>query len=457
MTQYSDNPERRPKAPYTELKDKVPPHNLEAEQATLGAILLDWNSFANVITLLTSEKFYSYQNKIIYEALVSLFRQDIHGDTLSLINELSKTGKLEEAGGTSYIASLTDLVPTASNIEYYAKIVLDQSIRRDLIRASQDMKAWSFDETKESRKIIEDAEHLVLTLSDKNQTTTVYNMQKVVNTTINKVNEAYHNKNTFTGIPSGFAILDSMTSGFQNSELIILGARPSIGKTAMALSMMEYIAIEKKIPCGFFSLEMSYEMIGQRLLSQTARVPGKKIKNGMLRPEDFQKLQDAAGRCYNSPLYIVDVPNMPLLDLKSMARRLVKNNGVQIIFIDYIGLISTDTPSSQVWEQISEISKSLKALARELNIPVIALSQVARDAEGNEPTLAQLRGSGSVEQDADVVMFLHRERIKTSEQPEDPVQDAKLIVAKNRNGPTGDVDILFLAGYTKFENKAKGE
>lgn len=440
-----------------ELKDKVPPHNLEAEQATLGAILLDWNSFANVITLLSSEKFYSYQNKIIYDGLVSLFRQDIHGDTLSLINELTKTGKLEEAGGTAYIASLTDLVPTASNIEYYAKIVLDQSIRRDLIRASQDMKAWSFDETKESRKIIEDAEHLVLTLSDKNQTTTVYNMQKIVNTTINKVNEAYHNKNTFTGIPSGIADLDSMTSGFQNSELIILGARPSIGKTAMALSMMEHIAVDKKIPCGFFSLEMSYEMIGQRLLSQVARVPGGKMKSGMLRHEDFQKLQDAAGRCYNSPLYVVDVPNMPLLDLKSMARRLVKNQGVKIIFIDYIGLISTDSPTSQVWEQVSEISKSLKALARELNIPVVALSQVARDAEGNEPTLAQLRGSGSIEQDADVVMFLHRERIKTAEQRDDPVQDAKLIVAKQRNGPTGDVDLLFLSSYTKFENKAKGE
>ncbi|MBQ0003624.1 MAG: replicative DNA helicase [Treponema sp.] len=440
-----------------ELKDKVPPHNLEAEQATLGAILLDWNAFANIVSILDSEKFYSYQNKIIYEALVSLFRQDIHGDTLSLINELTKTGKLEEAGGTSYIASLTDLVPTAANIEYYAKIVLDQAIRRELIRASQDLKSWSFDETKESRKIIEDAEHLILTLSDKNQTTTVYDMQKIVNTSIKKVNDAYQNKNSFTGIPTGFADLDSMTSGFQNSELIILGARPSIGKTAMALSMMEHIAVDQKIPCGFFSLEMSYEMIGQRLLSQVARVPGNKMKSGMLRIEDFHKLQDAAGRCYQAPLYVVDVPNMPLLDLKSMARRLVKNQGVKIIFIDYIGLISTDNPTTAVWEQVSEISKSLKALARELNIPVVALSQVARDAEGNEPNLAQLRGSGSIEQDADVVMFLHRERIKTAEQREEPVQDAKLIVAKQRNGPTGDVDILFLSGYTKFENKAKGE
>ena len=282
-------------------------------------------------------------------------------------------------------------------------------------------------------------------------------MQEIVNETINKVNDHYKNKSSFTGIPTGFGVLDTMTSGFQNSELIILGARPSIGKTAMALSMMEHIAIDQKIPCGFFSLEMSAGMIGQRLLSQVARVPGHKLKSGMLRIDDFNKLQDAAGRCYQAPLYVVDVPNMPLLDLKAMARRLVVNQGVKIIFIDYIGLISTDSPNSQVWEQVSEISKSLKALARELNIPIVALCQVARDAEGAEPTLAQLRGSGSIEQDADVVMFLHRERIKTVEQEHDPVQDAKLIVAKQRNGPTGDVEILFLSSYTKFENKARGE
>ncbi|MBS7310329.1 MAG: replicative DNA helicase [Treponema sp.] len=440
---------------YNELKDKVPPHNLEAEQATLGALLLNFDAISNVVSLLDSEKFYSYQNKLIYEAMISLFRQNIHGDTLSLINELTKTGKLEEAGGAAYIASLTDLVPTAANVEYYAKIVLDQSTRRELIRISQELKAASYNETKESRGIIEEAEKLIFTLSDKNQTTKVYNMKEIINDTINAVEEHYKNKSTFTGIPTGFAKLDTMTSGFQNSELIILGARPSIGKTAMALSMMEYIAVDQKIPCGFFSLEMSALMLGQRLLSQTARVPGGKLKSGMLRIEDFQKLQQAASRCYEAPLYIIDVPNMPLLDLKAMARRLVVNQGVKIIFIDYIGLISTDNPNTQVWEQVSEISKSLKALARELAIPIVALCQVSRDAEGEEPTLNQLRGSGSIEQDADVVMFLHRERRKTAEQEENPVQDAKLIVAKQRNGPTGDVDILYLSSYTKFENKAQ--
>ena len=223
---------------YNELKDKVPPHNLEAEQATLGALLLNFVAISNVVSLLDSEKFYSYQNKLIYEAMISLFRQNIHGDTLSLINELTKIGKLEEAGGAAYIASLTDLVPTAANVEYYAKIVLDQSTRRELIRISQELKAASYNETKESRGIIEEAEKLIFTLSDKNQTTKVYNMKEIINDTINAVEEHYKNKSTFTGIPTGFAKLDTMTSGFQNSELIILGARPSIGKTAFALSMM---------------------------------------------------------------------------------------------------------------------------------------------------------------------------------------------------------------------------
>lgn len=435
-----------------ELKDKMPPNNIEAEQATLGALLLDWNAISNIISLLDSKKFYSYQNQLIYESMVSLFKQNIHGDTLAVITELTKNGNLEQAGGTAYIASLTDLVPTAANVEYYAKIVLDNATRRELIKISHELKACAFDETKDSRSIIEEAEKLIFTLSDKNQTTTVYDMHSILNKTMNAVMEHYKNKSSFTGIPTGFVQLDTMTNGFQNSELIIIGARPSIGKTAFALSMMEHIAIEKKIPCGFFSLEMSYDMIGHRLLSQNSRISGSKLRSGMLRQDDFQKLQDAGSRCYDAPLYVVDVPNMPLLDLKAMARRLVVNNKVKIIFIDYIGLISTENKNAPVYDQVSEISKSLKALARELNIPIVALCQVSRDAEGNKPNLAQLRGSGSIEQDADIVMFLHRDRINSSELADNPVQEAELIVAKQRNGPIGDVKLLFLSSYAKYEN-----
>ena len=439
------------------LKDSVPPHNLEAEKATLGALLLDWKAIGDIITFLHPEHFYSQQNQIIYNALIKLFGSGITGDVLTLTTELSKANELEKAGGAAYIASLTDEVPSAANIDYYARVVFDRATRRSLIRISAEMKTSSFDESRESRAILEEAEKKSFALTDMGQTIQIHDMKEVVDKTTSIIQKQYHDHNSFSGIPCGFNRLDSMTSGFQKSELSIIGARPSMGKTAMALTMMENIAINQKIPCGFFSLEMSFEQIGQRLLSQVAHIPGHKIRSGMMKLEDLQKIYDAAGRIFESPLYIVDTPNMQLLDLRAMARRMVQSKGVQIIFIDYIGLISTQNSSAPVYEQISEISKSLKSLARELNIPVVCLCQVARDAEGSEPTLAQLRGSGSIEQDADVVMFIHRDRKKTDEEDQNPVMDAKLIVAKQRNGPIGDVNLLFLSSYTKFENKASEE
>ena len=436
------------------LKDSVPPHNLEAEKATLGALLLDWKAIGDIITFLHPEHFYSQQNQIIYNALIKLFGSGITGDVLTLTTELSKANELEKAGGAAYIASLTDEVPSAANIDYYARVVFDRATRSSLIRISSEIKTSSFDETRESRAILEEAEKKIFALTDMGQTIQIHDMKEVVDKTTSIIQKQYHDHNSFSGIPCGFNRLDSMTSGFQKSELSIIGARPSMGKTAMALTMMENIAINQKIPCGFFSLEMSFEQIGQRLLSQVAHIPGHKIRSGMMKLEDLQKIYDAAGRIFESPLYIVDTPNMQLLDLRAMARRMVQSKGVQIIFIDYIGLISTQNSSAPVYEQISEISKSLNSLARELNIPVVCLCQVARDAEGSEPTLAQLRGSGSIEQDADVVMFIHRDRKKTDEEDQNPVMDAKLIVAKQRNGPIGDVNLLFLSSYTKFENKA---
>ncbi|MCK9168983.1 MAG: replicative DNA helicase [Treponema sp.] len=432
----------------TQLKDKVPPHSMEAEQATLGALLLDWSAVSDIVTMLRPDRFYSLQNQIIYQAMITLFGLSVKGDTLTVINELTKEGNLEKAGGAAYLASLTDTVPTSANVQYYAQIVLDQAYRRDLIKISSEMHASSFDETHDSQILIEEAEKKIFALSERNETTKVHDMNEVMTTTIDLIDKRYKSKNAFTGVPSGFHQLDTMTSGFQNSGLIIIGARPSIGKTALALSMMEYITIDKNIPCGFFSLEMSYQSIGQRLLSQESRIPGGKLKSGLLQLKDFQKLQDAAGRCFKAPLFIIDTPNMKLIDLRAMARRLVANHDVKIIFIDYIGLITTEDTSAPVYEQVAEISKSLKALARELDIPIVALSQVSRDAEGEEPNLAQLRGSGSVEQDADVVIFIHRDR-----KCEDPVQPAKLIIAKQRNGATGPVDIVFVPACTKYENK----
>ena len=433
------------------LNDKVPPHNIEAEQAVLGALLLNWSAMSEVVSLLRPDRFYSLQNQVIYEAMQKLFSKNATGDTISLINELTVENKLEQAGGAAYIASLTDTVPSAANIDYYAEMVLDRAARRDLIHISSELKASSFNLQKKSDDLLDDAEQKIFALAERNETTQVYSAKDIMFKEIELIEARYKSKNQFTGVPTGFAKLDTYTAGFQKSELIIIGARPSIGKTALALSMIQNIACERRIPCGFFSLEMPYESIGMRLLAQEARVPMQKIRSGMLKVDDVKKIQDAAGRWFEAPLYTVDTPNMKLIDLRAVARRMVKNNKVEIIFIDYIGLISTEDPTAPVFEQVSLISKSLKALARELQIPIVALCQVSRDAEGNEPTLAQLRGSGSIEQDADVVMFLHRDRLKD----EVAAQDAKIILAKQRNGATGDINIMFLPAYSKFENKAE--
>lgn len=435
------------------LNDKVPPNNIEAEQAVLGALLLNWTAMSEVVSILRPDRFYSLQNQVIYEAMQKLFSKNATGDTISLINELTVENKLEQAGGAAYIASLTDTVPSAANIDYYAEMVLDRAARRDLIHISSELKASSFNLQKKSEDLLDDAEQKIFALAERNETTQVYSAKDIMFKEIELIEARYKSKNQFTGVPTGFAKLDTYTSGFQNSELIIIGARPSIGKTALALSMIQNIACERRIPCGFFSLEMPYESIGMRLLAQEARVPMQKIRSGMLKVDDVKKIQDAAGRWFEAPLYTVDTPNMKLIDLRAVARRMVKNQDVKIIFIDYIGLISTEDPTAPVFEQVSLISKSLKALARELSIPIVALCQVARDAEGQEPNLAQLRGSGSIEQDADVVMFLHRDRIKDGDAI--AAQDAKIILAKQRNGATGDIDIMFLPSYSKFENKAE--
>lgn len=432
------------------LNDKVPPHNIEAEQAVLGALLLNWGAMSETASRLRVDRFYSLQNQVIYEAMMKLYSKNSTGDTISLINELTVEGNLDKAGGAAYIASLTDTVPSAANIDYYTEIVLDRASRRDLIKISSELKASSFNLQEKSTTLLDNAEQKIFALAERNETTQIWTAQHIMYKEIELIDARYKSKNQFTGIPTGFAKLDTYTSGFQNSELIIIGARPSIGKTAFALSMIQNIACEKRIPCGFFSLEMGYESIGMRLLSQEARVPMHKIRSGMLKVDDVKKIQDAAGRWFEAPLYTVDTPNMRLLDLRATARRMVKNQKVKIIFIDYIGLITLEDNKREQWEQVSEISKSLKALARELEIPIVALCQVSRTAEGDEPNLAQLRGSGSIEQDADVVMFLHRDRLKE----EVAAQDAKLILAKQRNGATGDIPILFIPSYSKFENKS---
>ena len=431
-------------------KDKIPPHDAEAESATLGAILLDPDAIDAVIQHLRPDSFYSVQNRKIFSAILSLYAEGKNIDLITLTEKLRLSGELESVGGPGYLATLTDKVPTSANVEFYAKIVLDRSVRRKLLNISAKISADSRSETEESRAILEEAQKQLFELTDASQSATIDSPKELVPEAISAIERLFKNRDSYSGIPSGFPDLDAMTSGFQNSELIIIGARPSVGKTALALTMASNIAIKKKIAAGFFSLEMSGLQLMLRILSMESHISTHSIRTGFLKLSDLETIQDAAGRIYEAPLYFVDMPNMRLLDLRAVARRLRTQYDVQIIFIDYLTLITSENTLLPRHEQIAEISRSLKALARELDIPIVALSQVRRDAEGKTPTLADLRESGSIEQDADVVMFLHRERGAAEEAIE-----TKLIVAKQRNGPVGDIDILFRPKYTEFVSKER--
>jgi replicative DNA helicase len=434
------------------LKDKVPPHNEEAEQAALGAMLLDNDAIDTAIQYLKADDFYTNANRRVFRAILNLYNQGRQkADIITVVAELRQAGELDGAGGPAYVASLTDVVPSSANIDYYAKIVQDCSMRRALIKISGEVTTRSFDESVESRQLLEKTQQLIFELGEDRQSISFTSAKELMPKAIDMIENLYRSKEAYTGIASGFDDLDTLTSGFQNSELAIIGARPSVGKTALALTMAANISIERKIPTAFFSLEMSDMALALRLISAEAKIESEKIRSGLLKPQDFHSLMTAAGRIYEAPLYIVDTPGMKLLDLRSQARRLCAQHKVQILFIDYLTLITSDNYQLPRHEQIAEISRSLKSLARELNIPIVALSQLRRDAEGKRPNLSDIRESGSIEQDADLVMFLHRQRESDVKPGKDANDDTtELIIAKQRNGPVGTVEIVFLRNYAKF-------
>src|SRR6056297_3039429 len=393
---------------------KVPPHNVDAEKATLGAVLLDGDVISTVLRYLRTDDFYSASHQKIFKSIIDLFNRGETIDLISLTDRLSAGGELEACGGTTYVSSLTNEVPTSANVAYYAKIVKDRSVRRQLLKISSGLVTQAYDEGMETRVLIEEAEQRIFEITDSQHTDSYRGVHDIIAETIEAIEKLYHTKDSYTGVPSGFSDLDNMTSGFQNSEFIIIGARPSVGKTALALTMAANMSIHRKIPVGFFTLEMADMALMQRLLSSEARINSEKLRTGMLRPADFHNLTEAAGRIYEAPLYIDDTPNIKLLDLRAQARRMKSKEGIRVIFVDYIGLIEPESKNNVPrHEQVAEISRSLKSLARELELPIICLSQVGRQSEGKPPTLADLRESGSIEQDADVVMFLHREREDT--------------------------------------------
>lgn len=438
------------------LKDKIPPNNPDAEVATLGALLLDPESLSTVIRYLRPRDFYKTSHQRVFESILKLFERNEAIDLITLTEELKTIGLLEACGGAAYISRLTSAVPTSANVKYYAQIVQECSIRRHLSRIASEIVSSAFEESLDVRFIIEEAERHIFEITDQQHSGTFQAAKDIVAKTIEAIERLYHTKESYIGIPTGFSELDNLTSGFQNSEFIVIGARPSVGKTALALTMAANMTIKNRRPVGFFTLEMSSMALMQRLLSSEARIESTKLRSGFLKPSDFHKLTEAAGRIYEAPLYIEDSPSLKLLDLRALARRMKSQYDVAIIFIDYLTLISSENRDLPRHEQIAEISRSLKALARELDIPVVALSQVRRETEGKQPTLADLRESGSIEQDADVVIFLHRERYNDPSEQDIPRNvSTDLIVAKQRNGPVGTIKLSFVPTYTKFESRAR--
>ena len=445
------------------LRDKTPPHDDELEQATLGSLLADIEAVTAAIQMhLRAGDFYSRANMRIYEAVLSLDAKGLRPDIQTVVQELKQMGKLDEAGGASYVSSLTTVIPSGANIDYYAQMVKNYSLKRSLLKVASKIGVNAYDESKDSREVLEEVQQSIFELTDDGQVFSARKIREVLKETIELLDNAMKLKNSITGMPSGFDKLDQMTSGFQRDEFIIIGARPSVGKTAIALNMASYMAFHKKIPTAFFSLEMSDIALVQRLISSEASVRMQNLRGGFLSGDDYRKVVNIMSVIYDSPFYIVDMPNMKLLDLRTQARKLKSQQQVEIIFVDYLGLIGHENNALPRYEQISEISRSLKSLARELHIPVVVLCQLNRDAQREAPTLANLRDSGSIEQDADLVLFLNREPLKRNkkDKEDEPQQimdmiPTDLIVAKQRNGPTGVVKLELVTKFAKFTPVAK--
>ena len=438
-------------------RDKTPPHDDEAERAALGSLLMDREAVAAVIQQhLRPDDFYSRANQRVFEAVLSLDAKGLRPDIQTVVQELKHLGKLDEAGGASYVSSLTTVIPSSANIEYYAQTVKNYSLKRSLLKVASQIGINVYDESKDSREALEEVQQSIFELSDDRHVVSSRKIGEVLKETLDIIDTVRKSKNPITGISTGFDKLDQMTAGFQRDEFIIIGARPSVGKTALALNMAANAAFHKRIPTAFFSLEMSGIALVQRLISSEAMVQSQNLRSGFLSSGDYKKIIDVMGVIYEAPFHIVDIPNMKLLDLRAQSRKLRSQQQVEIIFVDYLGLVGHENNSLPRYEQISEISRSLKSLARELHIPIVVLCQLNRDAQWEVPTLANLRDSGSIEQDADLVLFLNRDQQKKKKgaEEEDPlpvdIHPTDLIVAKQRNGPTGVVKLALESKVAKF-------
>lgn len=435
---------------------KIIPQNNDAEMAVLGAMLLDENVISEVLEILTETLFYSQEHQAIFSAIVSLFDTRKKVDILTLTEDLTKKKLLEKIGGASYLTTLVDFVPTSANAVHYAKIIREKGILRALINNATSIVDSVYKGEDDVNVVLDKAERLIFEISDKRIEGSYKHIKDIIKDGIELIESLYHKKSHITGIPTGFADLDVKTAGLQAGDLIIVAGRPSMGKSAFAISLAENAAVDENVPVAIFSLEMSKEQLMQRFLCSQARVDVHKVRTGFLSPSEWPLLTSAAGRLSEAPVYIDDTPALSIFEIRAKARRLKAHHNIQLVIIDYLQLISSSRRSDSRQQEISEISRSLKALAKELNVAVIALSQLSRaveSREGHRPKLSDLRESGAIEQDADLVALMLREEYYNPT-PENRNQ-AEVIIAKQRNGPVGSVHLGFLKEYMKFVNLSK--
>jgi replicative DNA helicase len=439
---------------------KLPPQNVEAEQSILGGILIENDAINKVTEIVTPDDFYRDAHRKIYNALINLTERDEPADLVTLTNELRKLNQLDTIGGASYIASLIDSVPTAANIEYYAKIVKEKAILRKLIQTSTEIITQSYDDRSDVETFVDEAERAIFQISERRVKPSFYPIREIVKQSFKTIERLFEKKELVTGVPSGFRELDQKTAGFQPSDLIIVAGRPGMGKTAFCLNIAQYAAIEKKIPIAIFSLEMSKEQLVIRMLCSEARVEGTKLRTGFLIESDWPRLTLAAGNLSEASIFIDDSAALSVLELRAKARRLKAEHGLGMIVVDYLQLMKGRLRAESRQQEISEISRSLKALAKDLNVPVMAVSQLSRRTEerqGMRPQLSDLRESGAIEQDADLILFIYRDEVYNRSEDNPNRGKAEVIIGKQRNGPIGKVDLAFLDKYTTFKDLYKGE
>jgi replicative DNA helicase len=432
---------------------KVPPHNLEAEQTILGGVLINNDALNQVVDILSSEDFYREAHVHIYEGMLSLYNRDDPVDLITLSQILKEKAILDKVGGTDYLASLAEATSTSAGIVHHARIVKDLSTRRSLIVECSRISESCFEFANDTDEVLDLAEQSIFDIAERTIDQNFFPMNEVIKESFKKLESTSHKDSFITGVATGFTDFDNITSGLQPSDLIIIAGRPSMGKTSLALNMAYNAALGDKLGVAVFSLEMSRLQLGIRLLGLDAMIDASKLRRGSLQDDEWGRLTDAANRLSDLPLYIDDTSGLSVLELKAKARRLKKRFGISLLVIDYLQLMQSKKATESRQQEISDISRSLKALAKDLNIPVVALSQLNRKVEdrpNKRPLLADLRESGAIEQDADVILFIYREELYN--RTEENKGKAEIDIAKHRNGPTGRVHLTFREKYTKFDN-----